>query len=89
MQSSIRRTVRDFVVQNFLFGGEPLRDQDSFLEAGIIDSTGALEIVAFLESSFAIKVSDNELVPSNLDSVDRIVTFVEQKLRAQETRLAG
>jgi len=56
-----------------------LRDDDSFLEKGIIDSTGVLELVAFIEENFGIKVEDEELIPENLDSIDNLVTFINSK----------
>lgn len=84
----IRAEVRQFIVDNFLFGqtDRPVKDGESFLETGIIDSTGVLELVAFLESRYQIQVEDQELVPSNLDSVDRLVGFIERKTQG---KLAG
>jgi acyl carrier protein len=77
----IRQELRNFVVQNFLFGEErSLADGDSFLEKGIIDSTGILELVSFLEDKYGIVVQDRELVPENLDCVSALVSFVERKL---------
>jgi acyl carrier protein len=74
-----------------LFGQDThsLPDNESFLENGIIDSTGVLELVGFLETRFQIKVDDHELVPANLDSVDRVVKFVELKLQSKGTNVAG
>ncbi len=73
--------IRTFVVDNYLFGEEgTLGNDDSFMETGIIDSTGILELVRFLEASFGIKVADEELVPDNLDSINKIVTFLQTKL---------
>jgi acyl carrier protein len=59
-----------------------VRDDESLLEAGIVDSTGMLEMVMFLEQHFALKIEDRELVPENLDSLQRLVRFVGHKLRA-------
>jgi acyl carrier protein len=56
-----------------------LKDDASLLEEGIMDSTGVLDLVAFIEESFSIRVEDEELIPENLDSVDRLVAFVEKK----------
>lgn len=76
----VREQIRKFIVDNFLFGDEgTFKDDDSFLENGIIDSTGILELVAFLEESAGVKVEDSELLPENLDSVNRIVAFTEKK----------
>ena len=88
--SSVYDDIRNFVIQNFMFGpGAQLADQDSFLEAGLIDSTGVLELVGYLETQYGITVADDDLVPANLDSVDRVVRFVEGKMRAREPRVAG
>ena len=77
------QTIRTFVVDNYLFGEEgKLNDDDSFMETGIIDSTGILELVRFLESTFGIKVQDEELIPDNLDSVCKIVSFILVKQSA-------
>lgn len=80
---SIQSDVRDFVADNFLFGEDPesLNNNDSFLETGIIDSTGVLELVAFIEDKYSVEVDDDELVPENLDSIDRLITFIESKLK--------
>ena len=73
--------VRDYVVENFLFGdAEVLREDVSFMEEGIIDSTGILELVFFLEETFGISVEDHELVPENMDSLRNIAGFIGRKL---------
>lgn len=78
--SDLNHEIRRFVVENFLFGQENgLTDETSFLEHGIIDSTGVLELVAHLEKTYAIKVQDAEVVPENLDSIQGIVRFVQLK----------
>ena len=78
----IQRTVRQFIVGNFLFGKDPasLTPQSSFLESGIIDSTGILEMIQFVESTFGIQVDDTEMVPECLDSLDNISRFIQRKL---------
>ena len=77
----IRRTVRAFVVENFLFGNENgLKDDTSFLDEGIIDSTGILEMVSYLEAEFGISVDDEELVPENLDSINNVVAYLTRKM---------
>jgi len=70
--------VKDFIVNNFLFGqeDEPINDSDSFLGKGIIDSTGILELIDFAEESYGINIDDNELIPENLDSLDNISRFI-------------
>jgi acyl carrier protein len=78
---AIEKEIRNFVIENFLFGqgGDQLFNEDSFLEKGIIDSTGVLELIAFLEETYQINIADEELVPENLDSVQRVVNFIERK----------
>jgi acyl carrier protein len=77
--------VRDYIRQNFLFGSDQkLGDQDSLLDRGIIDSTGAMELVTFIESEFGVEVSDQDLVPENLDSIAAITAFVTRKLADQQ-----
>ena len=74
-------TVRDFVVENFLFGdGDQMQTDTSFMESGIIDSTGILELITFLEATYQISIQDEELVPENLDSLDKINSFLQKKL---------
>jgi acyl carrier protein len=75
--------LRRFVTDNFMFGkvGEGFADDDSFLERGIIDSTGVMELVAFLEEQYGIKLNDQDLIPDNLDSINRLARFVEGRLQ--------
>jgi acyl carrier protein len=78
--------IRAFVIESYLFGEEgKLGNDDSFLETGIIDSTGVLELVRFLEATFGIKVADEELIPDNLDSINKIVAFLQTKLSSSAT----
>ncbi|OGP97517.1 MAG: acyl carrier protein [Deltaproteobacteria bacterium RBG_19FT_COMBO_46_9] len=72
--------VRKFVVENFLFGEDGKLEEDtSFLEKGIVDSTGILELVAFLEETFRIQMEDEELIPENLDSISNVVRYLQRK----------
>jgi acyl carrier protein len=72
--------IRRFIAERFLFGDDrPLGDDESLLEAGIIDSTGILELINHLEETYGIKVRDDELVPENLDTVAAISAFLEKK----------
>jgi len=91
MGEAIAREIKDFVVTNFLFGrpGSDLANDQSFLESGVIDSTGVLELVAFLEERWGISVADRELLPENLDSVQNVTGFVSRKLQAQGVQVAG
>ncbi len=86
----MHQQIRQFILSSFLFTNEEsaLRNEASLLEQGIMDSTGVLELVAFLEQHFAIKVADDELLPENLDSVDRISAFVERKHAAASASVA-
>ncbi len=72
-----RATLRQFVTESFFV--EDFTDHDSFLRTGIIDSTGMMELILFLEVTFAFKIEDHELVPDNLDSIDKLLRFVERK----------
>jgi len=78
--SDSKQRVRDFIVENFLFGEEDdLEDDTSFLEEGIINSTGVLELILFLEETFDIRIADDEVVPENLDSLVRIEAYLAGK----------
>jgi acyl carrier protein len=78
--------VREFIIENFLFGdGDMLTEDTSFLESGIIDSTGILELIFFLEETFAMKIEDEELIPENMDSLKNISRFMERKLGKSST----
>ena len=74
--------LKRYILETFLFSDDEslLGNDDSFLDRGIIDSTGILELIMFLEEKYGVVVLDHELVPENLDSVNRLVAFVERKL---------
>jgi acyl carrier protein len=78
--------LRSFITENFLFGQDDvcLTGDTSFLEGGIIDSTGILELIAFLERTYGIRLTDQELVPENLDSLNRLTAFISRKVDAQQ-----
>ena len=78
---SVEKKIREYILENYLFTDDQsaLSSSDSFLEKGIIDSTGILEVIHFLEDEFKVRVEDDEMVPENLDSVDNIVQFVARK----------
>ena len=85
---AITHALRQFVAENFLFGMDAtFADDDSLLEQGIIDSTGVLELITFLESHFGIAVDDEELVPENLDSITHLTRFVAAKQSGDATAL--
>ena len=78
---SLTEQIRNFILENFILENpEDLVDDESMLEKGIIDSTGVLELVGFIESTYQIKVEDEELIPENLDSIKNIVGYLERKL---------
>jgi acyl carrier protein len=76
-----KRIIRGFILSNFLKEDKSIKlvDENSFLDAGIIDSVGILELVAFLEEKFQIEVEDEEIVPENFDSVIQLVAYVDSK----------
>jgi acyl carrier protein len=78
---SLENEVRSFIVDNFLFGEDDrsLKNGDSLLQNGLIDSTGVLELVAFIQQAFEVVVQDDEIVPDNLDSIEKIAAFVRRK----------
>lgn len=81
---AVEQKLRTYILQNFLFTDDEaaLKNNDSFLEKGIIDSTGIMEVIQFLQEEFGINVKDEEMIPANLDSIDRIVAFVARKSKA-------
>lgn len=84
MSDAIKTDLRAFIVENFLFGDDstPLGDGQSLIDSDMVDSTGILELVSFLEERFGIALADADIVPANLDSIDRIAAFVERKREA-------
>ena len=84
MTDSLHDTIRRFILDNYLFTDDvaQLGLDDSLLGRGIVDSTGMLEIILFIEEQLGVKVADTEMVPENLDSVNRIAAFVTSKRKA-------
>lgn len=84
MTDTIRNAVKAFVVENFLFGdaNHTVADDDSLIENGVIDSTGVLELVVFIEERYGITVADADIIPANLDSLARITAFIASKTAA-------
>lgn len=72
--------IRGFIVQNYCFNGLQISDNDSFMDRGIIDSTGVLELVSFVEMKYSIQVRADELIPDNFDSIQRVSHFLAKKL---------
>jgi acyl carrier protein len=80
----LQQQIRDFVTANF-YVADPntLEDRTSLLDQGIIDSTGVLEVIMFIESTFGVTVEDSEMLPENLDSIERIAAFVARKTQPE------
>ena len=81
MMEEARGKIRKYILENFMFTDDEaaLSNDDSFLEKGIIDSTGMLELIAFIGDEFQITLEDDELIPDNLDSVNRVAAFIQRK----------
>ncbi len=79
--SGIRTEIRHFIIDNFMMGRMPeeLTDSDSLLSKGIIDSTGVLELIGFLEENYQLNVDNDDLIPANFDSVNSLVTYIQNK----------
>ncbi len=73
--------IKEYISENFLMGQNDinLEDETSFLELGLLDSTGVIELVTFLEDEFGIQVEDDEITPENLDTLNRISSYIEKK----------
>ena len=84
MQDDIKSKVRAYIVDNFIMGGDggKFQDADSFMEKHVIDSTGFLELVTYLEEAYGFVVEDEEMVPENLDSLNAIEAYVRRKQAA-------
>ena len=81
---SVRQQLRSFILENYLFTDDQsaLADNSSFLDGGILDSMGILELIDYLDETFAIKVEGDELIPDNLDSIDSLIAFIGKKSQA-------
>jgi acyl carrier protein len=84
---AIKDELRQFVTDSFMYGKpcEGFADDDSFIERGILDSTAVMELVAYLEKRYRIKFDDKDLIPDNLDSVDRLTRFVKSRIQPDFT----
>jgi acyl carrier protein len=78
----MKEQIRTYIMDNILLGSadKSIADDDSFLEKGIIDSTGILELVAFVEDEFDIEVGDEELIPDNFDSIEKLAVYTQGKI---------
>ena len=84
----MEQEIREFLDANFFLGEDPgaLQSSSSLIEAGLIDSTGVLELVGFLEEQYDIRIQDDDLTPENLDSIDNIIRYVAGKQAAKESQ---
>jgi acyl carrier protein len=82
-QNSVKGILKQFITDNYLMasGFERIEENDSFMERGLIDSTGILELLEFVEETFTIRIEDEEVVPENLDSLERLTSFIESKMK--------
>jgi len=78
----IKQEIREYIVDSFLFGDNEtsFADDDSFMENGILDSTGILDVILFIEEKYNIKVEEDETLPENLDSLNNLEKFIVHKL---------
>ena len=79
--TTIKKELRDFIYETYFFGddSEQFEDTDSFMDKGIIDSTGVLELTTFMEEKYELTVEDDEMIPANLDSIDNLVAYIQRK----------
>lgn len=79
--ADLQHELRSYIVENYLFGQDDgFRDSDSFWELGLMDSTGVLELISYLEERYAITLESSEIVPENLDSVEKLTGFLSRKI---------
>jgi acyl carrier protein len=79
--ADLRYELRSYIIENYLFGrGDDLKDTDSFWELGLMDSTGVLELISYLEEKYSVCLESGEIVPENLDSIEKLTMFMSRKL---------
>lgn len=89
VSSRVGKRIEDYLVQNFLLGEQlAIKPTTSLLSEGILDSTGVLELVTFLEQEFGVQIGDTEMVPENLDSLFNLTAFVQRKLAPEGSAVA-
>ena len=81
--TDIEQEVRTFVIENFLFGRSEALKDDAPLLGNVIDSTGVIELIGFVQERFNISVGDDEVMTDNFGSVNNVVAFIEKKLRSK------
>lgn len=89
MDGTTERVIADFIRENFVFDGTEVDPGASFLDSGLIDSTGILEVVLFVEERFGIAVADEEVIPEHFDSVRRLTAYVRRKLAEAQPSVAA
>lgn len=83
MAEAYAATLREFIAENFLFRADAeIADNQSLLDSGVMDSTGVLELIAFLEKTYGVSIADEEIIPENLDSIDNMTRYLATKLPA-------
>jgi acyl carrier protein len=82
---SIKVQLRQYIAENLLFNdnGAGLDDEESFLDSGVVDSLGVLELATFVEDTFAIEVPDDEVIPDNFDSISKLTAYIGRKTLAR------
>ncbi|MCK4573108.1 MAG: acyl carrier protein [candidate division Zixibacteria bacterium] len=80
-KETVRQDIRGFIEETFLFGEDTdkLNDSDSFMQNGIVDSTGILEVTSYVEEKYDISIENDEMVPANLDSIENLSNFISRK----------
>jgi acyl carrier protein len=79
-ETEVKEKIHNFIKNNFMImGGDSIVEEDSLMEKGIVDSTGVLEVINFLQSDFGIIVADEEMLPENLDSIAKIAAYINRK----------
>lgn len=86
---TVRQQIREYIVANFLFDTGDVEDDASLMGEGIVDSTGVLEVVVFLQERFGIAITEDEVVPESFDTINALAAFVEDKWSRLGERLAG
>ena len=83
----VEKILREYILENYLFTDDQseLDNSDSFLQRGIIDSTGIMEVMFFIDDQFGVNVEDEEMIPENLDSIANLVAFIDRKRNSQKT----
>ena len=79
-----KKDIEEFIVENFLFGEKnELKEETNFFDKGIVDSTGVLELICFIEESYDITIDDEEVTQKNFSSISNVNNYLLQKLNLQ------